>query len=143
MGIRLDQINLVVGDMEAMADFYGHLGVRLRGGDMSEWAPHHRNSVDRDGVSIDLDSAAFASVWNQGWPGGTGVVLGFKVPERDDVDRLYDELTGAGHAGQQPPHDAFFGARYAVVADPDGNSVGIMSPIDPARRTEGPPPPTT
>lgn len=26
------------------------------------------------------------------------------------------------------------GARYAIVEDPDGNYVGVMSPSDPARR---------
>jgi hypothetical protein len=25
---------------------------------------------------------------------------------------------------------AFFGARYAMVDDPDGHSIGLMSPID-------------
>jgi uncharacterized glyoxalase superfamily protein PhnB len=57
------------------------------------------------------------------------------VVERETVDAIYSDLTGAGYAGQQPPYDAFWGARYAVVADPDGMSVGIMSAIDPARRT--------
>jgi hypothetical protein len=28
----------------------------------------------------------------------------------------------------------FFGARYAVVRDPAGNGVGLMSPIDQHRR---------
>jgi hypothetical protein len=40
---------------------------------------------------------------------------------------------GAGYEGQQPPYDAFTGARYAVVLDPDGNAVGLMGPIDPAK----------
>ena len=31
----------------------------------------------------------------------------------------------------QPPHDAFWGARYAIVEDPDGIAVGLMSPISP------------
>ena len=39
---------------------------------------------------------------------------------------------------QQEPYDAFWGARYAVVSDPDGNGVGIMSPIDPAQRRDEP-----
>jgi uncharacterized glyoxalase superfamily protein PhnB len=54
------------------------------------------------------------------------------------VDRLYTELTTAGYQGQQRPYDAFWGARYAVVADPDGNPVGLMSKSDPGKRT--PPP---
>lgn len=149
MKVKLDQVNIVVGDMESMAGFYGRLGVDLAGGGGSLWAPHHRNASDAHqgsaagGVDLDLDSPAFAAVWNEGWPGGTGIVLGFRVAERGDVDRLYDELTAAGHAGQQPPYDAFWGARYAVVADPDGNSVGIMSPPDESRRTRSPEPPTS
>jgi hypothetical protein len=47
----------------------------------------------------------------------------------------------AGYAGQQAPFDAFFGARYAIVTDPDGNAVGIMSPRDPARQSPVDPPP--
>lgn len=140
MGVRLDQINIVVRDMEAMVAFYERLGVEI-GDSPPEWAPHHRNARGIGGIDVDLDSERFAAVWNRGWPGGTGVVLGFRVSDRDDVDRLYDELTAAGYTGQQPPYDAFWGARYAVVADPDGNSVGLMSPSDDGRRTAGPPPP--
>jgi hypothetical protein len=32
-------------------------------------------------------------------------------------------------------YDAFWGARYAIVADPDGSDVGLMSPIDEQRQT--------
>ena len=54
---------------------------------------------------------------------------------RDEVDTLVETLAGAGVPVQQPPYDAFWGARYAVVSDPDGNAVGIMSPVDPDRRS--------
>lgn len=141
MEIKLDQVNVVVDNMEAMADFYERLGLKVNTG-MPEWAPHHRNTGTRDGLDFDLDSSAFASVWNAGWPGGTGIVLGFRVQEREDVDRLYDEITAAGYASQQPPYDAFWGSRYAVVTDPDGNSAALMSPPDPARRTPPPSPPS-
>ena len=57
--------------------------------------------------------------------------MGLRVSSREDVDRLYAAVTGAGYASQQPPYDAFWGARYAIVEDPDGNAVGLMSPIDP------------
>ena len=140
MRIELDQINVIVSDMDAMAEFYGRLGFSLDGG-TPEWVPHHRNTGTQQGLDFDLDSSAFATTWNRGWRGGTGIVLGFRVAERGDVDRLYDELTAAGYAGQQPPYDAFWGSRYAVLSDPDGNSVGLMSPRDPAHRTPPPDPP--
>jgi hypothetical protein len=62
------------------------------------------------------------------------VALGFSLPTREAVDRLSAELTGSGYRGKQPPYDAFWGARYAVVADPDGIDVGLMSPIDQQHR---------
>ncbi|MCA1696386.1 MAG: VOC family protein [Actinobacteria bacterium] len=137
---RLDQINIVVRDMDATTEFYRRLGVDIQAGP-AEWAPHHRNNRGSDGVDLDLDSEQFASVWNQGWPGGPGVVLGFRLPDRQTVDRLFDELTSAGYGAQQPPYDAFWGSRYAVVTDPDGNAVGMMSPADDDRRTAPPSPP--
>jgi uncharacterized glyoxalase superfamily protein PhnB len=46
------------------------------------------------------------------------------------VDALYDDLTHApATRGCSQPWDAFWGARYAMVEDPDGIAVGLMSPI--------------
>lgn len=137
---KLDQVNIVVRDMDAMAEFYGRLGLDIQSG-AAEWAPHHRNSGGSDGIDFDLDSQEFAAVWNQGWPGGPGIVLGFRVPDRESVDRLFEELTAAGYASQQKPYDAFWGSRYAVVSDPDGNAVGLMSPPEDEPRIPPPPPP--
>ena len=52
------------------------------------------------------------------------VVVGFSVKSRAEVDQLYGEMTAAGHRGLQAPYDAFWGARYAVVEDPDGLASG-------------------
>lgn len=141
-GPVLDQVNLVVKDMEAMAAFYARLGLEMQGGS-PEWDPHHRSARAEGGLDLDLDSREFAAVWNRGWPAAdSGAVLGFRLPTRGAVDELYGQLTGDGYAGQQPPYDAFWGARYAVVQDPDGNAVGLMSPSDPEHRSIGPAPPT-
>jgi len=140
----LDQINLVVKDMEAMATFYGRLGLDLPTAtdEWAVWAPHHRNSEGETGLHLDLDSPEFAQVWNEGWPTGrVGAVIGFRLPTRDAVDELYDQLAVDGYTAQQEPYDAFWGARYAVVEDPDGNAVGLMSPVDPAQRSPSPPAP--
>ena len=136
----LDQLNLVVGDMEAMVGFYRALGVELPDAP-APWDQHHRSSSTTGGLDLDLDSTTFATRWNDGWPPDqTGVVIGFRVASRDEVDQIYDRLTAMGHRGQQAPYDAFWGARYAIVTDPDGNAVGLMSPIDQARRTRAPNP---
>jgi uncharacterized glyoxalase superfamily protein PhnB len=37
-------------------------------------------------------------------------------------------LAALGH-GRKEPWDAFWGQRYAVVADPDGNHVDLYAPL--------------
>jgi catechol 2,3-dioxygenase-like lactoylglutathione lyase family enzyme len=125
-----NQFNLIVNDMEASLRFYRRLALTIADAD-PECALHHRSAVMPDGIDLDFDSVTFARRWNTGWPGrargGMGV-LGFGLPSREKVDEVYADLVGAGYNSQQPPFDAFWGARYAVIEDPDGNAVGLMSP---------------
>lgn len=133
-GPTLSQFNLVVSDTEASVAFYRRLGLDIPDTD-ERWQPHHRSVPLANGMDLDLDSTEFARYWDEGWVGGMGV-LGFSVETREHVDEIFADLVEAGYRGQQAPYDAFWGARYAVVEDPDGNAVGIMSPIDPARRAQ-------
>lgn len=129
-----DQLNLVVSDMAATVAFYRRLGLTVPDTDPTFQA-HHRTAQVEGGIDLDFDSVDFARHWDQGWGDGMGV-LGFRVDSRDRVDEVYTDLTSAGYRGQQAPYDAFWGARYAIVEDPDGNAVGIMSPMNPGQRTE-------
>jgi catechol 2,3-dioxygenase-like lactoylglutathione lyase family enzyme len=140
--IRLDQVNLIVRDVETSRRFYSRLGLDFGQASDPVWANHHVGVAhgDHAAIDVDLDSTSFVQKWDTGWPGGTGVVIGFKVDSRQEVDELVANLSAEGIPVQQEPFDAFWGARYAVVGDPDGNGVGIMSPIDPATRSEPPSP---
>ena len=133
----VDQVNLVVADMDASLAFYRLLGVEA-GPTAEAWAPHHRSAPA--GLDLDFDSAAFAAWWNRG-SRGPGVVVGFRLPTRAAVDETFATVTAAGYGTQQEPVDAFWGARFAVVEDPDGNAVSLMSPVDQAMRQPPPDPP--
>ena len=91
---------------------------------------------------LHFDSTALAKAYNVGWtePRGSGTrnVLTFKVTSRDEVDHIHSHLVSLGYASSQPPYDTFWGARYAIVLDPDGNHVGVMSPSDPTLRRAPP-----
>lgn len=138
-GPDLHMLNVVVGDMAATLDFYRRLGVGVPDTpDAADPADAHVQLRMPGGFSLELDTADSARLWHAGWradPDSVGVVIGFALSSREAVDERYTKLTAAGYAGRQPPFDAFWGARYAIVADPDGNDVGLMSPIDSARRT--------
>jgi catechol 2,3-dioxygenase-like lactoylglutathione lyase family enzyme len=129
----LNQLNLVVRDMDATLAFYRRLGFVF---DVPPSAEHVPLPLP-GGLLVEFDSTGFVPMWDSGWSGKTGgsTVLGLALPTRSAVDESYTELTGAGYAARQPPYDAFWGARYAIVEDPDGNPVGLMSPIVESRKT--------
>ena len=132
----LHMLNLVVRDMAASTSFYRRLGVAVAEG--AEGSDMHVQLRMPGGFSLELDTADSARVWHAGWradPASVRAVIGFALASREAVDERYADLTGAGYTARQPPFDAFWGARYAIVADPDGNDVGLMSPIDESRRT--------
>ena len=132
----LHMLNVVVGDMPASLEFYRRLGVAVP--DLGAEPGAHVQLRMPGGFSLELDTAESVRVWHAGWradPASASVVIGFALPSREAVDDRYADLTSAGYRGRQPPFDAFWGARYAIVSDPDGNDVGLMSPADPARRS--------
>jgi uncharacterized glyoxalase superfamily protein PhnB len=43
------------------------------------------------------------------------------------VDATVAEIVQAGFSVQKVPWDAFWGQRYATVADPDGNHVDLFA----------------
>jgi catechol 2,3-dioxygenase-like lactoylglutathione lyase family enzyme len=135
-----DQVNVVVADMDATLAFYRRLGIDVRD-DFGEWPPgsgaRHVDVAFPSGVRLEFDNLPMAKLWHAGWREhghGSKTVIGISLPSRAAVDERYADLTAAGYTGCQPPYDAFWGARYAIVEDPDGNDVGLMSPIDPAAK---------
>jgi len=142
----LHQLNIVCGDVEASIDFYRRLGVDIpeRMIWRTESGAHHISAGrwPQGAIDLDLDSAALAREWNEAWRGHADlngrVVAGFRVESRDAVDAIYRDMTDAGYRGLHAPQDMFWGARYAIIEDPDGIAVGVMSPIAPDRKA--PPP---
>lgn len=142
-----NQVNIVCSDLDASLAFYRRLGATIPEDRVWRTATgaHHIGPVpgdDADTPSIDLDSATFARLWNIGWKDrgdiAGRVVVGFGVAAREDVDRVHADMTAAGYKSLQAPYDAFWGARYAVIEDPDGLAVGIMSPISGQHRSAPP-----
>lgn len=135
------QINLIVNDMAASIAFYRLLELEVP--DPVEWpagsgAEHVEIHTDV-GCYMALDNHPMALIWNTQFDperGRGNIVVGLMVHTRDDVDRLFRAAETAGHPVGQEPYDAFFGSRYAIVIDPDGNQVGLKSPIDTLEKYE-------
>ncbi|MFF8640870.1 VOC family protein [Streptomyces sp. NPDC015345] len=127
---RFDLIGLVVSDMAASLAFYRRLGLEFAEG--AESAPHVE-TVLPGGLRVAFDTEETVRSFHEGWrppAGGGRIGLAFHCGTPEGVDATYEELTAAGYKSDLAPFDAFWGQRYAVVLDPDGNGVDLFAPLE-------------
>lgn len=127
----LKHVDVIGPDVEAAVAFYRKLGVSIP--DEAIWRhggrAHHVGITLPSGVELSLSSTELTSAYAAAWS-GSGSILITGVASRSAVDEVCGDLHSAGHAVFLAPIDAFWGSRYAIVRDPAGNHVGIMSPQD-------------
>ena len=132
------QINIVARRFDETLQFYRLLGLDIPEPMSQPPDALHATANTSHGVAFEIDNDIFVRMYSAGHRRGKDnapVVLGASLGSRAEVDETYARLIAAGHTGRQPPYDAFWGARYAIVADPEGNDVGLMSPVDESRKS--------
>jgi len=126
---RLDAVGLIVSDIARAIDFYRRVGLEF---DEETRDQVHAEAIGPGGLRVMLDSEdsvmSFSS-WRPPTGGSPRTALAFLCDDPAEVDRLFDELVGAGGRGHLPPFDAPWGQRYATVHDPDGNAVDLFAPL--------------
>ena len=126
MPIKLEVVGIAVKNMAESLRFYRLLGLGIPEGGESE--PHVEFAVD--GLRIAWDTIEVLrevyGEWNEE-PTGHRIELAFQCESRDDVDARFATLVGHGHRGHKAPWDAFWGQRYAIVEDPDGNLISLFA----------------
>jgi catechol 2,3-dioxygenase-like lactoylglutathione lyase family enzyme len=126
---RFDAIGLVVSDMAASVAFYRRLGFAFPEG--SEDQPHAEAALPGGGRLL-LDTEDTVRSFHPGWrppDAGSRSAIVLRCAGPAEVDAVYEEMVGAGHHGELNPWDAFWGQRYAVLHDPDGNGVDLFAPL--------------
>ena len=46
-----------------------------------------------------------------------------------ELNKLYAALTADGYESHKAPWDAFWGQRYAIILDPDGNAIDLFAAL--------------
>lgn len=123
---QLDLIGLVVRDMAASLQFYRLLGLDIP---MNMDAEQHVEVVLSGGLRLAWDHLEMIRGIYPDWiePAGNRMTLAFQCESASMVDALYEQVVQSGYRGHKPPWDAFWGQRYAVVVDPDGNLVDLFA----------------
>ncbi len=124
---RLDMIGLVVADMAKSLAFYRRLGLDLPADADNE--PHVEAALP-GGLRLGWDTVETIRSFDPEWEapsGGDRISLAFLLDSPAAVDATYNELVALGYRGHKPPWDAFWGQRYAIVLDPDGNGIQLFA----------------
>lgn len=128
MAIQLDMIGIVVRDMAAALRFYRLLGLEIPEGREGE---SYVEAATRDGLRISWNHIDMVKRIDPDWvePAGQRIGLAFLCDSPAEVDRRYAEIVAQGYRGHKEPWDAFWGQRYAIVLDPDGNALDLFTPL--------------
>jgi catechol 2,3-dioxygenase-like lactoylglutathione lyase family enzyme len=125
--MKLNALGILCSNLEASLAFYRMLGVQLPTYNPDEG---HYSAELGGGIRLMLDSHEVAASFIADFQPPTGndlVSLAVEFDSPDDVDHTYAAITTAGYVGVRGPFDAFWGQRYATVADPDGNQVDLYA----------------
>ena len=123
-------IGLVASDLPRTLSFYRALGLDIPPD--ADTAPHVEVSLGGFRLLIDPESTikSFDPEWTPAAPASPRTALAFECANPAEVDATYAAMTAAGFDGHLKPWDAFWGQRYAIVQDPDGNPVDLFAPAD-------------
>lgn len=124
---QLNAIGIVVADMARSIAFY-----RLLGLDVPETPDEgHVDTFLPNGVRFMLDSEETVRSFRPDWQRAAGNQLGlaFECASAAEVDETYARAVAAGYHGEKEPWDAFWGQRYAQLADPDGVPVDLYASL--------------
>jgi catechol 2,3-dioxygenase-like lactoylglutathione lyase family enzyme len=124
---QLNAIGIVASDMTRSIRFY-----RLLGLDVPETPDEgHVDAFLPNGVRFMLDTEDVIRSFNPDWErvAGTQIGIAFECESPAEVDETYARVTAAGFQGTKEPWDAFWGQRYAQLADPDGVEVSLYAAL--------------
>jgi catechol 2,3-dioxygenase-like lactoylglutathione lyase family enzyme len=126
---HIDLVGIVVQDMARSLAFYRQLGLDLPPG--ADREPHVEATLP-GGLRLAWDTVETIHSFDSGWAAPTGgprTSLAFKVDSPAEVDELYERLVSLGYEGHKAPWDAFWGMRYAMIHDPDGNGIDLFAAL--------------
>ena len=116
-------VGVVVTDMRRALEFYRRLGVAIPDG--SEGLDHVEVSMGE--LTFFLTTVAGNARWDPARADISGkgyrIVLEFYLETAAAVDAKYAELTGYGYPEHCAPYDVTPSMRFAMVDDPDGNTI--------------------
>ena len=121
-------VGVIVEDMPRAVEFYRRLGVAVAEG--AEEQEHVE--VTMSGLTFFLSTKGANTRWDPAATpasGGYRIILEFYLENGEALDTKYEELTGLGYESHCAPYDVTPELRFAMVDDPDGNTILLSAAV--------------
>jgi predicted lactoylglutathione lyase len=131
MALELYMVGVIVEDMARAVEFYRRLGVAIPEG--SETKQHVE--VKMSGLTFFLTTKQLNAKWDPARTeasGGYRMILEFYLLTREAVDAKYAEMIGYGYEAHVAPYEVTPTLYFALINDPDGNTILLSAFLDPA-----------
>lgn len=128
MALELYMVGVIVEDMPRAAQFYRRLGVDVPQSTESE----EHVEIAMSGLTFFLSTKRANARWDPARTeasGGYRTVLEFYLETPAVLDAKYEELTGHGYVGHCAPYNVTPKLRFAMVDDPDGNTILLSASV--------------
>lgn len=122
MSLELYMVGVIVEDMQRSVEFYRRLGVDIAEGSESK----QHVEVKMSGLTFFLSTKQVNARWDPARTdasGGYRIILEFYLKTREAVDAKYAEMMDYGYASHVAPFETPFNTYFAMVDDPDGNTI--------------------
>jgi len=131
MGLGLFMVGVIVEEMPRAVEFYRRLGLEVPEG--SEALEHVE--VKMGDLTFFLGTTRSNAVWDPVGrapaQGGYRIILEFNLETAEALDAKYAELTAYGYESHCAPFDVTSQTRFAMIDDPDGNTILLSSATAP------------
>ena len=126
--MRLDAVSVTSGDLARSAKFYTLLGFRFP--DFKADTQHLEPMTAEGEVRLMIDDKTLMkSIIGKEPTPSNHSSFAIKCTSPAEVDGVVARIRAAGFSVVKEPWDAFWGQRYAIVADPEGYMVDLFAPL--------------
>lgn len=126
--MQLNALGIVSKNIPESIRFYTLLGLQF---EACENTAQHVEAIAKNGLRVMLDSEEIIKSIKPNWkkPESAAISLAFQCETPAEVDQTFASVQKAGFKVEKEPWDAFWGQRYAIVLDPDGNPIDLFAAL--------------
>ena len=126
--IQLDMIGIIANDMKKSIDFYRTLGLNIP----SDLVVDQYYEINEGGVRLSFNSKEMvAGIYGTlEAPKGQRLELAFLCDDVPSLNEKHIVMKEAGYTIFKEPWDTFWGQRYCIIEDCDGNLVSLFCPLE-------------